>query len=291
MARQFNGTSNFLASASALSLSTHARIAVGFWVKTTFAPDDSMLVELSANSNSNPGSFKILADESASGELYADIVGNVGKSSGHCAPPTDSVWHHMLFNLDMTASTSEVASIFVDGVSKTLTRADIDNTGAFGDYVLYAMSRGGVGLFADGAMADLAIWAPTAPLDVTAAAALAGGARANTVHGGEVVYYWPLAGSTSPEPATVGTVALTVTGATSTADPPALAGGTSVALPVAPEVDVALPFGVQGVTAVPLPRAAETDTAGVVTLASGPVALPVGRTFTPLAESRVLEVA
>lgn len=226
MARLFNGTSDFLASASALNLSADQRIAIAFWTDTTFAADDNILLELSVNSNTNDGTFKVIADESGSNTFWVDMAGNVGKNIRNCPPPPSSTWHQVVINLNFgNPAATEIESIYIDAVPQTLSgTSTVDNTGTFGNYVLYVMSRAGAALFADGALADLAIWAPSSALsqaDVTALQT----ARAGTVRPGELAYYWPLLGTTSPEPATVGAIALNVTGATQTADPPALAGG------------------------------------------------------------------
>jgi hypothetical protein len=227
MARAFNGTSHGLQSASALAaLSGVSRIAVGFWLSTTYVADDDIALELSVNSNTNLGSFKVIAGDSTSTSLFAECVGNVGKNDGHCTPPSGSTWHHILINYDFSKATNETDTVYVDGVSQTLTRTtNSNNTGTFASYVLYVMSRAGTSLFADGSMADLCIWAPSSVLTSGDASSLAAGARANTVRTSEVAYYWRLDGTTSPEPNTVGGIDLTVTGATFVADPPALVGG------------------------------------------------------------------
>jgi hypothetical protein len=227
VSRSFNGTSQSLQSASALAaVSGVARIAVAFWINTTFAADDDILLELSANSNTNAGSFKVIANESATNTFWCDMPGNVGKNPRSRTAPTGSVWHHVLWNLNFAGTQwLEVESLYIDGVVATLTDqiGTGNNTGTFGSYVLNVMSRNNASLFADGAMADLCIWAPSSALGSTDVTALQT-ARASTVRNSEIIYYWPLAGSTSPEPASIGTIALTVNGATGSADPPALAG-------------------------------------------------------------------
>jgi hypothetical protein len=229
VSRTFNGTNQSLQSAAALaSLSGVARIAIGFWINTTFAADDDILLELSANSNSNAGAFKVIAADSGSTKLYADVFGNVGKADGFLsgANPSNSTWHHILINLNFgNAAGSEVESFYIDGsvAGSTNGGTPANNTGTFGSYVLNVMSRNNASLFADGSMADLCIWAPSSTMTGTDATALTT-ARADTVRNSEIAYYWPLAGSTSPEPASIGSTALTVNGATSGADPPALSG-------------------------------------------------------------------
>lgn len=226
MARAFNGTSHFLQSASALAaLSGVTRVSYAFWINSVFASDDDVFLELSVNSNVNAGAFDLIADDSGSGRLFAQMFGNVGTTSGDCAPPSNNVWHHVLVNMDYSKASQEVDSIYVDGVSQTLTfdrYATANNTGTFGNYVLYVMSRAGTSLWADGSMADLCIWAPSSVLTLAEAQALAAGRRAGDVRTSEIAYYWPLLGGLSPEPGVVGGIDLTVTGATAAADPPQL---------------------------------------------------------------------
>jgi hypothetical protein len=233
MARSFNGTSDYLASASALTLGV-ARIAVSFWINTTFAADDDILLELSSNSNSTAGTFKIITNESGSDKLWVDALGNVGKVAADWTAPTTSAWHHMVVNFGNNPTVGEVESLYIDGnlwtTGEDAPIPNSDNTGTFSDQILYVMSRGGTALFADGSMADLCIWAPSSEISGTDVINLAAGRRANTVRASEILYYWPLAGTTSPEPAAVGSIPLTVNGAASASDPPtldAISGGGS----------------------------------------------------------------
>ena len=272
MARAFNGTNQSLRSTAALTnLASKTRLAIGFWIYTTFAADDDILLETSANSNSNPGSLKVLANESGTNRLWTDVVGNVGQASGDCAPPADNTWHHVLINYNLAnAGATEVESIYINGTSQTLTHiATSNNTGSFTSQFLNVMSRNNASLYADGRMADLAIWAPTTAVAGTDVTNLAAGRRAHTVRNSELLYHWPLGGTASPEPANIGSTALTVNGATNVADPPTLdamgGGGQTVALTSAAETDAAqsLPrikartigAAVESDTGQPLPRA------------------------------------
>lgn len=160
----FNGTSDFLSSAAALTLSDVNNLAMSFWLYTTFAADDDIVLEYSVDSNSNAGTFKVIANESGTNTFWVDLNGNVGKNGRHCTAPSNSVWHHVIVNLDMTVvggSGEEVAAIFIDGVSQSLTLNSsqvFNNTGTFADQTLYVMSRAGTGLFADGRICDLRIY-------------------------------------------------------------------------------------------------------------------------------------
>lgn len=226
MARSFNGTSDFLQSASALSaISGKNYLAIGFWVKTTFAADDDMLLELSANANSNAGGVMILGNESGANKvLIKSTLTSTQAPESQFTAPSDNVWHHLLFDMDLASPGGGYDyNLFIDGVAQTRTAgANISTAGdTFGSYVLNVMSRNGASLFADGALADLCIWNPATPMTAVEAGNLAAGARANTVRSGEILYYWPLSGTSSPEPASVGGISLNVTGSVQTTDPDA----------------------------------------------------------------------
>jgi hypothetical protein len=227
MAREFNGTSHFLASAAALAgLSGKDRIAFSFWVYATFNADDDMLLELSANAGSNAGTFWVLGNESGTNTTWVNLRGNTGLAGEAIADGviSDGAWHHVLVNgVFSNGNTTEVESIYLDGVLLTTAASGTnENTATFGSYTLYVMSRAGTSLFADGRMADLCIWTPTTAISGTDAAALAAGARANSVRSSDIAHYWPLEGTASPEPGVVGGIDLNVTGATFVADPPTL---------------------------------------------------------------------
>jgi hypothetical protein len=116
-----------------------------------------------------------------------------------------------------------VESIWFGGTQSTITNEGAPNSiGTYLDYVFYVFSRNGTALFMDGKAADLCIWIPSSPIDGADAAALAGGARAISVRTSEIAYYWPIAGGEAPEPAFIGDIDLTVSGATYVDDPPAL---------------------------------------------------------------------
>lgn len=231
MARSFNGTSNYLQSASTLSLSSASRIAISFWryINSGGQPD-TMTLEYGPDAFATEDGTFALYNDGSSGlpliQLNAPTHDHQGSVS---VAPSTTTWHHWLINLDMTLSGGnlEIQSVYIDGVLQTLTNtdgSDFSNTGAvFANETLNVMGRNGASLFQGGRLADLCIWAPTSVLSSTDASTLAGGARANTVRTSEIAYYWPLLGTTSPEPAAIGSTALTVTGATSVADPPTLA--------------------------------------------------------------------
>jgi len=230
MSRSFNGSSQALQSATSLAdLAGATRIAMAFWLKSTFASDDDMIAELSATANSNAGTFRVLGNESGAGRFKVGVRGDGGyaEESLPSGVPSSATWHHILWNADFAnPNTSEVETVYVDGAAEVLTDSQtFENTGTFGNYVLNLMSRNAAALFADGDLADVCIWRieDDNPVTVEEVALLAGGARAVDVRPDDIAYYWPLAGEDSPEPALIGGTALTLIGApTGSDDPPGI---------------------------------------------------------------------
>lgn len=216
MAREFNGVNQSLQSAGNLStINGASRITVGMWLYTTYVADNDVVLETSANSNAVIGAFKVLANESGSNELYVDTIGNVGRSSGSCVAPSNNAWHHILFQIDYSKPTDEIDSIYIDGVSQALTRTNNNNnTNTFGNFALNVMSRDNAALFADGRMAELAVWTPASLFAAADVAQLAAGYSPQLVRPDELVNHWPLIGRFSPEIDPVGGLNLTVNSAT-----------------------------------------------------------------------------
>lgn len=82
LARSFNGSSDSLQSASSLTLGSPTAITLAFrmyW--NTFANDDALAFESSANFNSNTGAIIVDPDESGSGEFYFGVQ-TVGAGGG-----------------------------------------------------------------------------------------------------------------------------------------------------------------------------------------------------------------
>lgn len=234
MARSFNGTSNYLQSASTLSsLASVSRLSIAFWHYGTYGSNnDEIIFEYGANAfGATNGLFALVGSPSGGTSATPWVYLNApthDHSAALATSPSSSAWHHWLVNFDTTLAGGQLeVGVYVDGTVQSLTGtdgSDFSNDGAtFANDTLNLMSRNGSSLFCDGRLADLCIWSGTTVLGPTEATTLAGGARANTVRNSDILYYWPLLGTTSPEPAAIGGTALNVTGATSVADPPTLA--------------------------------------------------------------------
>jgi hypothetical protein len=227
MARQFNGSTQALQSASAIDLSGQTAITVAFWMYwDAFANDDDLAMELTANQNTNPGSFIVDPNNSlASGTFSVGIANGAGSYwADRFTRPSATAWHHYLFEMNR-ATPANLA--WVDNIAQTLTAQNRDaaSYGAFANALLNLMSRNAASLFGAGRLAEVAIYS----------GALSAGERSdlqtkapNVV--GTPLFHWPLCGTASPEPAAVGGVNLTVVNdATFVADPLILTGSTCVA--------------------------------------------------------------
>jgi hypothetical protein len=234
MARSFNGLNQALQSAAVLaSLDGRQRVAIGCWIKSDFLGDDDILWETGANSNAVDGTFRLVI--SASGPELAPIASingspiNAGNTSVRSTiNPTGGDWHYLLvnYNLANTGSGSlyEVESIWVDGVDRSGANLGApNNTGTLTSQILNLMARNGSALWADGELSDVTIWGGIAPLGLEENTDLYAGRRGKTIRSADVLYNWKLVGDESPEPASVGGIALTLVGTpTKVSDPPTL---------------------------------------------------------------------
>ena len=117
MARQFNGSTDYLLAASSLSYGTNEAVAVSFWLWLNADSGVQMILE-------SPRGL-------ASGEWYCftDGTGKLqigsypGGSFAGISIPTPNVgqWNHIVINIDQSnASQSFVRSVYLNGVSQTL---------------------------------------------------------------------------------------------------------------------------------------------------------------------------
>ena len=163
LARSFNGTSDYLQSASALSIGSPGTISIWFRMNwTAFANDDKLAFETSSNFNGNTGAIFVDPDESGSSNFQfgAQTVGGDVNAHYTCSFPRPSAgaWHSYL--LMLSTAVAPVCAAYVDGVSQTVTpSAGSDYVAAtFTGQVLNVMSRNGTSLFGAGSISDIAIW-------------------------------------------------------------------------------------------------------------------------------------
>ena len=223
-ARQFNGTSDALQSASAIPAASGPQWSLSFdmyW--DAFANDDKLAFETSANHNTVLGAWIVdpnASDGSTPSEFEWDIqTTNSRGNYWYCgmARPSAAAWHHYVLTLDTTGGASVTCTAYVDGVSQTISHSGRQGTGGAitpSSQVLNVMSRNASSLFGAGRMSSIAYYSGI--VNSTDASSLAGCGRPTAVTSATLIAYWPI-NQTSPEIPTTGAVNLNVTGTTNVA--------------------------------------------------------------------------
>lgn len=223
MARQFNGTSDVLTSASNIAFASTRKVAVAFWLWWDSYANDGKSA-LACGSLSNTGYFRINPNGGA-GDVQILMYGKLSDADAvSITRPSAAAWHHYVANFDITqqATHNLVASVYVDGADASPSVIATESEGDFTipDNPLYLMSFGGGG-FGAGRQAECALYREV-NLSLSEAQQLYGGALATDVQGTNLAGYWNICGNNSPEMPTVSNVALLVTGTTQTAHPPVM---------------------------------------------------------------------
>lgn len=223
-ARQFNGTSNALQSASAIPAASSAQWSLSFdmyW--NAFANDDKLAFETSANHNSVKGAWIVdpnSSDASTPSLFEWDIEFAAAPSFyWYCGIPRPSAaaWHHYVLTMDTSSGSSVTCTAYVDGTSQAITSGRI-GSGPVAitptSQVLNVMSRNAASLFGAGRMSSIAYY--NGIVNSTDASSLASCGRPTSVSSATLIAYWPI-NQTSPEVPTTGAVNLNVTGTTNVA--------------------------------------------------------------------------
>jgi len=161
-APQYNGTSHFAQTAAAIDLTDTTVLTLAFWLYwDSFSNNDDLVLESSANFNSNQHGLIINADASDQGGAgYAGINASGAALNSVTYPrPTAAAWHHWAFVLDRGAGAQQVRALYIDGQPVTLTQvATTTTSGTFGSFTWNFMCRNGASLFADGRMGDFLMY-------------------------------------------------------------------------------------------------------------------------------------
>lgn len=217
-ARQFNGTDQALESASNVDLSSYTKITVAFWIWwDSFGTNDDLAMEHSnagdvAGFNVDLNCGFCAGTDVAAGVFDAGVVFHAERfrpTSGLSA----ATWQHHVVTFDKTQSGGDVTHWYVNG-SDAGTPQGGNPTTNFASTKLYVMSRNSSSLFGAGRIAELAIWGGY-NFDGTDVSNLyngGSGTAASNVQSGSLIHYWQVCGSASPEPASVGSVALNLVG-------------------------------------------------------------------------------
>src|SRR6185436_8292105 len=144
-----------------VDLSGVNKLSLSFWMWwDTFANDDDLAFEFTANYGVATGGF--LVDPNSGtipNKFEVALRGDVGTCAANFTRPSAAAWHHYTILLDKSASSHEVAAVYVDGSSQTLSYTfDSDNTNNFANSTLNFMSRNNSALFGAGRMCEVAIY-------------------------------------------------------------------------------------------------------------------------------------
>lgn len=226
-ARQTNGTTQYLNSASALTLAT-TKITVAFWLYWDAFANDSDMAMSYPHSTSFTAGFVIQPNQS-SGVYEISELNNAPNAFnvGRITRPSAATWHHYVFCMDRTTgAVQSLTCAYIDGSSVAVTDGTVSSLASsnLGSHTLTLMAEDAAGTpanFGAGRIAEVAIYSGYlfTGTDATNLYNSGNGALATSVQGGSLAYYWQLCGTASPETATTGSINMTVTGATAVAHP------------------------------------------------------------------------
>lgn len=164
----FDGTDDF-GQTAAIDLSGITTMSIAFWMYwDAFADNNDIGFESSAAASTaaNVGGIQFVPNESATSTVMIRVrcsttAGNAGMSGCYLTRPSAAAWHHWVICINRSAGTQQVAAVYIDGVSQSLTphATSVDNTstGGFGNHAWNFMSRAGTSLFAAGRLDDFRI--------------------------------------------------------------------------------------------------------------------------------------
>lgn len=167
MARTFNGTSDYATVPVDLVTVSPAgsRITLSFWLwmNAFSTANTQILLELTANTNTNPGSFFVAPNSSVG--FFMSMGDGAGHTEGRFfTQPSSATWHHYLIDVNRGGPTPGTAphtwTVYVDGVNQGLSVQSTTsaNIGPFANSTLYVGSRAGTTLFTACRLAELTLY-------------------------------------------------------------------------------------------------------------------------------------
>lgn len=226
MARLFDGINDSLT--AAINLSSTRFLSVSFWLWwDAYATDNDLAMEFTADGTA-VGSGGFTLDPNAGDGTFVfwwHGTSSINVIQSSFVRPSAAAWHHYTFAFDNGNTVGPVyptATVYVDGSAVTLTPATPafpEPGNNFANSTLNFMSRNNASLFAAGRMAEVGIWDRL--VTATEAGHLGTDKWAPTLVPTNLIHYWMLEGTASPEPENAGAHA-TVNGAVSTAHPPGI---------------------------------------------------------------------
>lgn len=154
----FNGSTG--RASAALNLSALSAITIELWLKwTTFANNDALAAEFTANINLNNGAFIVDPNESSTGKFQFAQHGATGYNGSEFTRPSSGAWHYFACVMDLTQPGATQTVPYLDGAPVAYTKTNsAANSGTFASSTLNLMCRAGASLFGAGSLDEFAIY-------------------------------------------------------------------------------------------------------------------------------------
>lgn len=208
MAREFDGTSQYLNHAAALV--TAAPFTFGCWFRADASTGDALFGI--SRSSSNFHNWRLIT---LSSKLVWMVWHNaeIGRATGS-TNLTPGQWHHAC----AVEQATNARHVYLDGAGKSTNSAVAAPTSLTRTTLAGLNFTGTPGSYWDGRMAHAALW--SVALTDSEVAALAAGAHPFLIRPGSLIHYWPLFAAHDPEVDMIGGAALTLLNAPTLADGP-----------------------------------------------------------------------
>ena len=219
-ARSFNGSSDYLQSASALSIGSVSTISLVFDAyKPSYTNSDSWLIASRTAFSTSDGTFYVDPDcSSPSGQFCVTVHENYGTLTCYFARPSAAAWHHYVIDL-YSGGSAGTCTVYVDGSSVSVSYSS--QTGNVTNFYADQIDVGqridyGPALEFVGYLSRIAIF--TGSVSSANASAIASCGSPTLATSATLINYWPI-NQTSPELPTTGSINLNVSGTTNVASP------------------------------------------------------------------------
>lgn len=166
-AMQFNGTTQSISTASTIDLTGTDKITIAFFWKPVVydLTNAERLIELSAASESNAGSFQITTQGNVANDpLRMFVNGNVASNYSDFYPSTfvfgTADFTFICMTVDFAQAGAAEIKGYRNGILMTPSATSIggNNTGAFGNYTLFLGGRNNSSFFHNGNFANVALF-------------------------------------------------------------------------------------------------------------------------------------
>lgn len=167
VAATFDGVNQALYSSAAIDLTATNKVSLVFWWKPIVFDlvNNELIFEFSASVSTNVGAFQIRTSGLTAGDPISIFCnGDVGLNEKSYSKTLygweNNVFYHMTAVYDFSVAASAELSLYVNGV---LISSDggvsiSNNTGNFGNYVLYLASRANASAFANCMLDEVALF-------------------------------------------------------------------------------------------------------------------------------------